>query len=143
MNDRTHTPHAYATPPRATDPGNEPRWEIEDVTARADVSERLVRHCEARGLLAGAARAGASRRRYTHDDISVLRFVRRTHVLGFGMNETAQLLSLWRGGQPPAPAHILHRLVQAHPDQQQPSCPILEALMQAGRQQRSSPGPLP
>jgi len=75
------------------------------VSARADVSQRLVRHCEARGLLAGAARASTSRCRYTHDDIAVLRFVRRTHVLGFGMNETAQLLSLWRGGQ--GPEHVL------------------------------------
>jgi DNA-binding transcriptional MerR regulator len=141
MNERTPTPTAPSNELRRTSDGTEPRWAIEDVTTRADVSERLVRHCEARGLLAGAARAGACRRRYTHDDISVLRFVRRTHVLGFGMNETAQLLSLWRGGQ--TPAHILHRLVQAYPDQQQPSCPILEALMQVGRQQRSSPGPLP
>lgn len=143
MNDRNHTPPARPIPPRPAAAGNEPRWEIDEVTARADVSERLVRHCEARGLLAAAertSRAGASRRRYTHDDISVLRFIRRTHVLGFGMNETAQLLSLWRGGQ--APHHVLQRLVNAYPDGPQHSCPILEALMQAA-QQRASPGPLP
>ncbi|MBB1593084.1 MerR family transcriptional regulator [Achromobacter sp. UMC46] len=146
MNDRNHTPPAHSTTPRPPAAGNEPRWGIEEVTARADVSERLVRHCEARGLLVGAerakhaTRARASERRYTHDDISVLRFIRRTHVLGFGMNETAQLLSLWRGGQ--APQQVLQRLADAYPDGPQPSCPILEALMQAA-QQRPSAGPMP
>lgn len=141
MNDRTPTPTTPSNELRRTSDGNEPRWAIEDVTARADVSERLVRHCEARGLLAGAARAGASRRRYTHDDIAVLRFVRRTHVLGFGMNETAELLSLWRGGR--APRHVLRRLADTYPDTQQPSCPILEALIETERQHRPGAGPLP
>nr|WP_315845459.1 MerR family transcriptional regulator [uncultured Achromobacter sp.] len=141
MNDRTPTLQAPSPRRRRTPDVNEPRWDIEDVSARADVSQRLVRHCEARGLLAGAARASTSRCRYTHDDIAVLRFVRRTHVLGFGMNETAQLLSLWRGGQ--GPEHVLRRLVDADADPQHPSCPILDALIEAEQRHRSDAGPLP
>ncbi|MFY0479828.1 MerR family transcriptional regulator [Achromobacter marplatensis] len=140
MNDAISPLHTHAFTPRPAAPGNEPRWAIEEVTARADVSERLVRYCDTHGLLGSARRAGATGRRYTHDDISVLRFIRRTHVLGFGINEIAQLLSLWRGGQ--APQRVLQRLENAYPDAQHPSCPILEALMQAGKPP-SGPAPLP
>lgn len=141
MNDLIHARHAEATPPRTAAPGNEPQWGLEETAARADVSERLLRHCEARGLLAGARRANAAGRRYTQEDVHILRFVRQTHVLGFGMNEAAQLLSLWRGGQ--APRQVLTRLAHALPGEHQPPCPILEALMEAGRRRPSRAGPLP
>jgi MerR family copper efflux transcriptional regulator len=140
MNHPISPAQAHSFPARPAPATNEPRWAIEEVTARADVSERLVRYCDVQGLLGSAKRTGATGRRYTPDDISVLRFIRRTHVLGFGINEIAQLLALWRGGQ--APQRVLQRLVNAYPDAQHPSCPILEALIQA-EQTRSSPAPLP
>jgi MerR family copper efflux transcriptional regulator len=138
--------------------GNEQRLGIEDVTARAGVSERLVRHCESRGLIPGAEEADASWRRYTHEDVSVLSFARRAHVLGFGMHEVARLLSLWQDmhrvssevkstalAQPKELESridelqvmecVLERLAHLFSVGHQPTCPILEELMElrAGR----------
>lgn len=152
MNHRTPAPHESSIKPRPAIAGNEQGLEIDEVTARAGVSERLVRHCEARGLIPGAGEADASWRRYTHEDVCVLRFARRAHVLGFGMNETARLISLWQdmhrvssevksiaSAQPKeqesridglqAMERVLERLANLFSVEHQPACPILEDLM--------------
>lgn len=153
MNHRTHAPHESSIKPRPATAGKGQGLGIEEVTARAGVSERLVRHCQARGLIPGAEEADASWRRYTHEDVCVLRFARRAHVLGFGMNEVARLLSLWQDmhrvspevkssalAQPKklesridelqAMECVLERLANLFSVEHQPACPILEELME-------------
>ncbi|MDL2352643.1 MAG: MerR family DNA-binding protein [Pseudomonadota bacterium] len=152
MNDHIHTQHEGSIKPRPpATAGTEQGLGIEEVTARADVSERLVRHCDARGLLPGAEQADASQRRYSHGDVCILLFTRRAHVLGFGMNEVARLLSLWQDfhrmssevksialAKPKEPESridelqammgVLERLANVFPVEHQPTCPILEGL---------------
>lgn len=159
MNHGTHLAPAPTIGRPMRIPGDERRMAIGEVTARAGVSERLVRHCEARGLLSHADEDGADSRRYTHEDIGVLRFVRQAHVLGFGMNEAAQLLCAWQdmrraGAQPagitaagamrPDPCldacrpggDIVERLANAIPVELQPVCSILEEILELGQGMR-------
>ncbi|WP_170289164.1 MerR family transcriptional regulator [Massilia sp. YMA4] len=128
---------------------------INEVTSRAGVSERLVRHCAMRGLLSCPANADVSWLAFTEEDVSILRFIRQAHVLGFGMNESAKLLRQWQALQadsiasgtpdlgrrreplaPEAPSRIVEALVErlqsSLPVEQQPSCPILEAFTALG-----------
>lgn len=158
MNHRTHTPLESSLKPRPATSGDDQGFGIEEVTARAGVSERLVRHCEARGLIPGAEKADTSRNCYTHEDVSILRFARRGHVLGFGMNEVAKLLSVWQDmhyvnseaksialAQPKhlesridelrAMESVLERLANLISVEHQPTCPILEELMELKLQQ--------
>jgi hypothetical protein len=57
----------------------------DQLAARSGASHRLVRDCEALGLLDDAACA-----------VGLLRFVRRAHALGFETPEVMELLALWR-----------------------------------------------
>jgi MerR family copper efflux transcriptional regulator len=132
--------------PRPATDAAEKGLAIKEVTARAGVSERLVRYCEARGLISAAEEGKTSRHRYTHEDVSLLRFARRAHVLGFGMNEVARLLSLnsdvkrialpqtdeleSRIDELRATECILERLANLFAVEHQPACPILEELME-------------
>jgi len=126
---------------------------IEATLAHAGVSERLLRQCEARGLIESAGHADASARRYTSEHISVLRFSRRALALGFGMDEIATLLALWRNehrtsaevkhvalSQAEALAsriedlqatkRVLERLANLCRGDHQPACPILDELLE-------------
>ena len=91
-----HQSPACTVTPLTAIPGREKGMGIDEVTARAGVSERLVRHCEARGLISHAATRDVPWSGYKHEDVWVLRFVREAHVLGFGMNEAARLLAVWQ-----------------------------------------------
>lgn len=153
MNHHAHAPQENAILPRMAAGANAQGLRINELTAYADVSERLVRHCEGRGLIRRTEQSYACGRNYSHEDVCILRFVRRAHVLGFGMNEVARLLSLWRDMDHArteeksidrAPAHaleshsnsldatwsVLERLANVFPVQHQPACPILEALLE-------------
>lgn len=85
-------------------PGHEQGMEIEELTARAGVSERLVRHCEAHGLISHAGQRDMPWPGYSQEDVCVLRFIRQAHVLGFGMNEAARLLAVWQEMHGPSSA---------------------------------------
>jgi len=60
------------------------------------VSVKMIRHYEAIGLLAKAARTSANYRVYGPNDVHVLRFIRRSRALGFSMEEIKELLGLWQ-----------------------------------------------
>jgi MerR family copper efflux transcriptional regulator len=153
MNHRTHATHKYSNKLRPATADNEQGLRIEEVTARAGVSERLVRHCEDSGLIPIAEGTDTSGHRYTHEDVCVLSFARRAHVLGFGMNEVARLLSLRKNMhrmssevksivlsqriEPeslPSDLHemesVLDRLANKFSMEHQPPCPISEELME-------------
>lgn len=153
MNPRTNASHGRAgTPEAATTTSRAPeagrRLGIEEVIARAGVSERLLRQCEAHGLLQGAYGL-----RYTHEHVAVLRFVRRAHAMGFGMNDIVRLLALRHDGhrssaevkyialnrteelesrieELQAMKRVLERLAGLCLGDHQPACPILDELLE-------------
>jgi|GEM_PF-583950 len=153
MNPRINASHGRAVTPQAATtrncaPGAGRRLGIEEVIARAGVSERLLRQCEARGLL-----QGGYGHRYTHEHVGVLRFVRRAYAMGFGMNDIARLLALRhdehrssaevkhialnrteeleaRIEELQATKRVLERLAGLCLGDHQPACPILDELLE-------------
>ncbi|HEX7865598.1 MAG TPA: MerR family DNA-binding protein [Variovorax sp.] len=153
MNPRTYALHEHpGTPDAATTKSNAPaddrRLGMEEAMARAGVSERLLRQCEAHGLL-----QGAYGHRYTHEHVGVLRFVRRAHAMGFGMNDIVRLLALRHNAnrssaevkyialnrteelesrieELQAMKRVLERLAGLCLGDHQPACPILDELLE-------------
>lgn len=59
------------------------------------VSQRMIRHYEAIGLISKAARRNSGYRDYGDKDVHLLRFIRRSRDLGFPIEEIGRLLALW------------------------------------------------
>ena len=60
------------------------------------VSQRMIRHYEAIGLIPKAVRRDSGYRNYDDRDVHMLRFIRRARDLGFPIAEIAQLVALWQ-----------------------------------------------
>jgi Cu(I)-responsive transcriptional regulator len=60
------------------------------------VTAKMIRYYESIGLIEAPARTEAGYRVYDAHDIHALRFVKRARNLGFSIEETAELLALWR-----------------------------------------------
>jgi len=60
------------------------------------VSVKMIRHYEAIGVLPAVPRTFANYRIYGHNEIHVLRFIKRARTLGFSMEDIRELVSLWR-----------------------------------------------
>lgn len=127
------------------------RLNIGQAAASSGVSAKMIRYYEATGLLAPAVRTESNYRTYGDDDVHALRFIRRSRDLGFSMEETAQLLALWRDRarssaevKAIAQAHVadlerrireleamkrtLQTLAHACHGDNRPDCPILDDL---------------
>jgi len=138
------TPRTLPSPVHAD---TAPPFDLEAALARAGVSQRLLRQCEARGLI------GATEPRYTHAHVAVLRFVRRALALGFAMDEIEQLVALWRDEERAsaevrhltlcraealdsrieelqATKRVLERLAGLCRGDHRPACPILDELVE-------------
>ena len=115
------------------------------------ISAKMIRHYEAVGLVAAAARTEAGYRQYAAADVHTLRFIRHARDLGFSIPEIAELVGLWHDRKRPsrqvkalAQAHIedlerkaqellamkatLEHLVHCCHGDDRPDCPILERL---------------
>ena len=60
------------------------------------VSQRMIRHYEAIGLIAPPARRESGYRDYGPRDVHALKFIARAGDLGFPVPEIGKLLALWR-----------------------------------------------
>lgn len=69
---------------------------IGEASKRSGVSQRMIRHYEALGLIPKAARRDSGYRDYDDKDVHTLRFIRRARDLGFPIEEIGQLLALWQ-----------------------------------------------
>ena len=115
------------------------------------VSEKMIRHYEAIGLLKRVARTGSNYRVYGEAELHTLRFIKRGRTLGFSIEDIRALLSLWQNKSRSSAAvkkiaagHVAelqkkiaemqamvgtlsHLTHHCHGDQR-PDCPILEDL---------------
>lgn len=65
------------------------------------MSDKAVRLYESRGLLEPAERTEAGYRRFTDEDVAVLRFIRQARALGLHLEEIREIVDLQRGGAQP------------------------------------------
>ena len=124
---------------------------IGEVSAQAGVSQRMIRHYEAIGLIAPAPRRDSGYRDYDQRDVHTLRFIGRARDLGFPIEEIGQLLALWhdrsrssagvkalalaraaelkrKAEQLNSMRRSLERLAAECHGDERPDCPILEDL---------------
>lgn len=69
---------------------------IAEVAARSGVAARNIRYYESIGLIGPAVRRANGYREFDEVDLQGLRFIQRARGLGFSVEDTANLLSLWR-----------------------------------------------
>ena len=69
---------------------------IGQASKQSGVSQRMIRHYEAIGLIPRAARRDSGYRDYDESDVHTLRFIRRARDLGFSIEEIGKLVALWQ-----------------------------------------------
>ena len=124
---------------------------IGEVANLSNVNAKMIRRYEEQGIIPKAGRSSSGYRKYSENDVHVLRFVKRARELGFSMKDIKQLVSLWRNKNRPSSqvksiaqkhtAELEHKLNEiqsmlatlnnlikhCHGDQR-PDCPIIDEL---------------
>jgi Cu(I)-responsive transcriptional regulator len=119
------------------------------------VSQRMIRHYEAIGLIPKAQRRESGYRDYDERDVHTLKFIARSRDLGFPIEEIGKLLALWHD-RSRASAEVkslalarieelkrkerelhemrrtLEHLAKTCHGDDRPDCPILETLATGG-----------
>jgi MerR family gold-responsive transcriptional activator of gol and ges genes len=124
---------------------------IGELAKSSGVNAKMIRHYESIGVIPKPARTGSGYRRYSDNDVHILRFVKRARGLGFTMPEIKKLVGLWRNKQRASKevkalallhlkdleqkiqelqemASTLRDLAHACHGDSRPDCPILEGL---------------
>lgn len=128
---------------------------IGQASKASGVSQRMIRHYEAIGLVPKAARRESGYRDYGERDVHTLRFIARSRGLGFPIEEIGRLLALWRDrGRASAEVRALalarveelkkkerelhemrrtlEHLAKTCQGDDRPDCPIIETLATGG-----------
>lgn len=90
----------------------EARYRIADVSRRSGFSASTLRYYEQSGVLAAPERTPAGYRLYTDRDLERLRLIARAKDLGCTLDESAELLRAWEGGECGPVKHRLLGLVR-------------------------------
>jgi Cu(I)-responsive transcriptional regulator len=69
---------------------------IGEASNASGVSAKMIRYYESIGLIRAPLRTDSNYRVYGDEEVHVLRFIKRARTLGFSLEETAILLSLWQ-----------------------------------------------
>ena len=69
---------------------------IGQAASATGVSAKMIRYYEEIGLIRPPHRTDSNYRVYGQDEVHVLRFIRRARTLGFSIEETGALLTLWQ-----------------------------------------------
>lgn len=101
---------------------------IGEAAAASGVSQRMIRHYEARGLIPAPARRDSNYRDYAAADVHRLRFIANARDLGFDTAEIGELLALWNDGER-ASAEV-KKLALARADALHAKASKLEAMRQ-------------
>jgi len=72
---------------------------IGEAARASGISQRMIRHYEATGMIPAPARRDSNYRDYAPADLHRLRFIANARDLGFDTNEISELLALWNDGQ--------------------------------------------
>ncbi|TGL95104.1 Cu(I)-responsive transcriptional regulator [Leptospira barantonii] len=124
---------------------------IGNVSKESGVSAKQIRHYESIGLIPKARRMDSGYRTYSTDDVHILKFVKRSREMGFGLSEIKKLVGLWKNKSRASAdvkllalshlktlenkiaelqdmaATLKHLAKHCHGDDR-PSCPILKTL---------------
>ncbi|WP_297576862.1 MerR family DNA-binding protein [uncultured Deefgea sp.] len=115
------------------------------------LSSKMIRHYESLGLIKPQGRSAAGYRIFNDFDLSQLKFIYQSRVLGFSLEQIGQLLQLWKQEDRAsidvkllAELHIkalntkiesmqqmkqtLEQLIDICPASADPNCPILKSL---------------
>lgn len=131
---------------------------IGKLAQQSGVPAKTIRYYEEVRLLPPSQRADNGYRVYGARDVEVLRFIKRSRDLGFSLEHTAALLTLWQDGERAsgdvralAEQHVavveekiaeleslkrtlLHLMERCHGDER-PDCPILDDLAAGAREE--------
>jgi Cu(I)-responsive transcriptional regulator len=128
---------------------------IGDAASAAGVSAKMIRHYEDIGLIPKAPRTVSGYRKYSQNEVHVLRFIRQARSLGFSIKQIGELLGLWQNSRRSSSTvkrlaleHIgeleekiremqamkatLERLARHCHGDDRPECPIIDELAMAG-----------